>query len=177
MKHHAEITRILIRALITFTALGGIASMPLPAAEIESIPFSVSPRKPGGATLFQLLPPEETGIDLVVPIDIAHPMRRAYYSSMACGNVAIGDVNLDGRPDVFASSGPGANTLYLQTGDLRFENVAEALGLTGGDNWGVHTVLVDIDNDSDLDIYVCHYARTHQHYLNLLIDARTRGKS
>lgn len=177
MKHHAEIPRILIRALITFTALGGISSMPLPAAEIESIPFSVSPRKPGGATLFQLLPPEETGIDLVVPIDIAHPMRRAYYSSMACGNVAIGDVNLDGRPDVFASSGPGANTLYLQTGDLRFENVAEALGLTGGDNWGVHTVLVDIDNDSDLDIYVCNYDRPNELYINLLIDGGTRGKS
>lgn len=182
MKRLPEIARIriLIRSLIALTAFGAlfvISAAPVAAAEIESTPFGASLRKPGGGTLFQRLPPEETGIDMVIPVDVDHPMRRAYFSSMACGSVAIGDVNLDGKPDVFAASGPGANALYLQTGELRFENVAEGLGLTGGGNWGVHAVLVDIDNDGDLDLYICNFDSPNELYVNLLIDGGVRGET
>lgn len=170
-------SRFVIGSPLLVSLLATVAATMVPAAELESFPFAESSRKPGNGTLFQRLPPGETGIDLVIPIDTSHPMRRAYFSSSACGGVAIGDLNLDGKPDVFATSGPGANALYLQTGDLRFENVAEGLGLTGGSNWGVHAVLVDIDNDGDLDIYICNFDSPNELFINLLIDEGVRGTS
>ncbi|MCB1203099.1 MAG: VCBS repeat-containing protein [Verrucomicrobiae bacterium] len=118
--------------------------------------------------------PEETGMDLVIPVDIHHPLRRNYYSSMACGAVAIGDVDLDGRPDVFATSGAGKNALYLQKEDMRFENLAADLGLDGGEKWGVHAALIDLENDGDLDLYICNYDTPNELYLNRLIDGGKR---
>jgi len=152
------------------------AAAPLPGQGIESFPLNESAvRTEKAATLFEKLAPGETGIDMIVPVIKAHPMRRAYYSSMACGSVAIGDVDLDGRPDVFATSGAGSNRLYRQTAPWRFEEIGESLDLTGGDHWGVHAVLVDIDNDGDLDLYICNFDSPNQLYVNLLIDGGVRG--
>jgi hypothetical protein len=152
------------------------AATPLRGEGIESYPLNESISRPGkAATLFEKLAPDETGIDMVVPVIKDHPMRRAYYSSMACGSVAIGDVDLDGRPDVFATSGVGVNKLYRQTGPWRFEEIGESLGLTGGDHWGVHAVFVDIDNDGDLDLYICNFDSPNQLFVNLLIDKGVRG--
>lgn len=165
------LSRLTLTAALGFSVLPLVAQQtPTGSAEITSLPLASPVAPAGDDPLFRLLPPEETGIDLVVPVDVEHPMRRAYYSSSACGGVAIGDIDLDGRPDVFAASGPGANALYLQTGELVFENVAGDLGLEGGDDWGVHVVMVDVDNDGDLDLYVCNYDQPNQLHINLLID-------
>jgi hypothetical protein len=149
---------------------------PLPARGIESTPLAEGITGEAGEPLFRLLPPEETGIDHVIPVDLEHPLRRYYYSSMACGAVAIGDVDLDGRPDVFATSGVGKNALFLQKEPMRFVNVAEAYGLTGGDRWGVHAVLFDLENDGDLDLYLCNTDTPNELHLNRLIDGGKRGE-
>ncbi|MCP5541313.1 MAG: VCBS repeat-containing protein [Akkermansiaceae bacterium] len=169
------------RCLFILPALAVLLCLPRIAAadggKIESKPLAEPARPPGGATLMRLLPPAETGVDMVIPIDGNHPLRRAYHSSSACAAVAIGDLDLDGRPDVYAGNGPGDNCLYLQRDSLRFENVAPALGVTGGEAaWGVGVSLVDFDNDGDLDIYVCNYDYPNQLYVNLLIDHGVRGK-
>jgi len=145
-----------------------IESTPLAARSSESVP----------ETLFRLIPPEESGISLVSPIDPDHPLARAYHSSSACAAVAIGDLDLDGRPDVFAGNGPGDNALYLQTGPMEFTDVTQETGVSGGDDaWAVGISLADVDNDGDLDIYVCNYDYPNQLFENLLIDdgERTGG--
>lgn len=164
------------RRWIVLASLAAAANMAsAPAAEgIVSTPLAPGVTGDAGGPLFRLMPPEETGIDHVVPVILTHPLRRYYYSSMACGGVAVGDVDLDGRPDVFATSGVGENALYLQKGPMRFENVAGSLGLTGGDRWGVHAVLFDIDNDGDLDLYVCNTDTPNELHLNRLIDGGVR---
>ena len=145
-----------------------------PATGIVSTPLAKGENGEKGGPLFRLMSPEETGMDLVIPVDIHHPLRRNYYSSMACGAVAIGDVDLDGRPDVFATSGAGKNALYLQKEDMRFENLAADLGLDGGEKWGVHAALIDLENDGDLDLYICNYDTPNELYLNRLIDGGKR---
>jgi hypothetical protein len=69
--------------------------------------------------------------------------------------VAIGDVNNDGREDVFvANYGPDA--LYLNRGDGTFENMTESSKIAG-DAWSLAAAFLDYDRDGDLDLFVVSY--------------------
>lgn len=73
--------------------------------------------------------------------------------------VSLADVNQDGLLDIyFCKSGPlqsanRANELYINLGNLQFENQAKAYGL---DEVGLsqHAVFFDFDKDGDLDVYL-----------------------
>ncbi|MCB9899336.1 MAG: CRTAC1 family protein [Planctomycetes bacterium] len=72
-----------------------------------------------------------------------------------CNGVAVGDVDADGRRDVYLTR-LGPNALLRNTGDLRFEELPEAGG-AAGDGWSTSAVFVDVDLDGDLDLYVVDY--------------------
>jgi len=109
--------------------------------------------KSSDGTLFTGLSVEHTGVGFSNPLDTSHPLKRLYAMGYAVGGVAIGDLNGDKLPDLFFTSGPRENALYLQKkgGKLEFEEFAEA-GVGGGDRWGTGAALADIDNDGDLDL-------------------------
>jgi hypothetical protein len=134
-------------------------------AETKSQPLS-PPSGTGGAPLFHRLPAAECGVTHVQPEDADHPLRRLYHSSMACGGVAIGDVDGDGRPDLFFSSGPAANRLYRNLGGMKFADITESAGVSGGSAWSAGSVMVDIDHDGDLDLYVSNYDTPNHLFLN-----------
>ena len=96
------------------------------------------------------------------------------YLSYACGGVAIGDVDLDGLPDVYCVSGPGSNRLYRQVSPFKFEDITEASGVAGGDRWGAGASIKDIDNDGDLDIFVWSHSLMplHPHHENAELHLR-----
>jgi tetratricopeptide (TPR) repeat protein len=71
--------------------------------------------------------------------------------------VAVGDVDNDGRPDVFVTRWR-SYALYRNRGDGTFEDVTDAWGLGGRRDWPTSAALADLDGDGDLDLYVCHYA-------------------
>ena len=136
-----------------------------------------SPAKPQTATdpqvarsqfaLFKSLPPHVTGVDIVQRIDTSHDRKYLYNSGFACGGLALGDVDGDGRLDIFAVVNHGPNRLYRQIGDWRFEDIADSSGVAGRQNaWGAGAVLVDIDSDGDLDIYVCNYDDPNELFIN-----------
>src|SRR5580700_10570843 len=77
-------------------------------------------------TLFQLLPSSETGIDFNNKVEDTKEFNIFKYRNFYNGaGVAIGDVNNDGKPDIFFTSNEHENKLYLNKGNWKFEDVTD----------------------------------------------------
>ncbi|MDW3649012.1 MAG: VCBS repeat-containing protein [Bacteroidia bacterium] len=108
------------------------------------------------APLFQLKSSEETGINFVNQVlesDSMNIIQYLYFYNG--GGVAIGDINNDGLPDIYFSSNQHSNKLYLNKGNLQFEDITEAAVVGGSGNWSTGVSMVDINADGWLDIYLC----------------------
>jgi enediyne biosynthesis protein E4 len=70
--------------------------------------------------------------------------------------VTVGDYNNDGHPDLFVTRW-NSYALYRNKGDGRFEDVTSLAGLGGQRQWPTSAAFADLDDDGDLDLYVCHY--------------------
>jgi tetratricopeptide (TPR) repeat protein len=70
--------------------------------------------------------------------------------------VTVGDYDNDGHPDLFLTRWR-AYALYRNKGDGTFEDATRRCGLGGDRDWPTSAAFADLDNDGDLDLYVCHY--------------------
>ena len=66
----------------------------------------------------------------------------------------------------FLSVARRKNRLYRQTGPFQFEEITEKAGIRNTGRWGAGAAMVDIDNDKDLDIYICNYNQPNELYIN-----------
>ncbi|MCB9283466.1 MAG: VCBS repeat-containing protein [Lewinellaceae bacterium] len=114
-------------------------------------------KEPGGNDrLFTSIPESSSGVhfenNVVNNEDLNIFTYRNFYNG---GGVAIGDINNDGLPDIYFTANMGENKLYLNKGDWKFEDITASAGVGAANKWSTGVVLVDINADGFLDIYVC----------------------
>ncbi len=68
--------------------------------------------------------------------------------------VGVGDINNDGLVDIFFCGNQVPNRLFLNTGNLEFEDITESAGVNANKYWSSGVTFADVDNDGYLDIYV-----------------------
>jgi enediyne biosynthesis protein E4 len=108
----------------------------------------------GAPPLFKLLSPTHTGVTFANTIttnDSLNAQTDPYVYNG--GGVAIGDIDNDGLPDIFFTGNMVSSRLYLNKGNMRFQDVTKPAGVTTT-RWATGATMVDINNDGNLDIYV-----------------------
>lgn len=123
---------------------------------IFCILLTLSCSKDNDGTGFQLMDESDTGIDFINTVKNSDDFNifnyRNFYNG---GGVGVGDINNDGLPDIFFTSNMESNKLYLNKGDWKFEDISQKASIEQTGMWNTGVVMVDINHDGWLDIYVC----------------------
>ncbi len=108
--------------------------------------------------LFSLLPSSQTHIDfsntLTEGLNTNVLMYEYFYNG---GGVAIGDVNGDDLQDIYFSGNMVDNKLYLNKGNMQFEDITNAAGVEGRPGpWKTGVTMADINGDGKPDLFLCY---------------------
>jgi len=107
------------------------------------------------AISFEELTPEQTGIAFENTLDYKPYLNIIdylyYYNG---GGVAVGDINNDGLEDLYFTANLLPDRLYLNKGNMQFEDISEQAGISPLPTWSNGVTMQDINNDGLIDIYV-----------------------
>ena len=105
--------------------------------------------------LFTLLSSDQTGINFTNKIPETPSMNIIVYPSLYSGaGISIGDINNDDLPDIYFTKNFGNNKLFINKGNLQFEELGMQAGVEGSWGWSTGCSMIDINADGYLDIYV-----------------------
>jgi hypothetical protein len=126
------------------------------------IVFIASGCKKGDKKVFTQLNENETGINFKNVIQENPAINIFKYTYFYNGGgVAIGDINNDGLQDIFFTGNMVKDRLFLNKGNLKFEDISLKSGIAEQGvkpGWCTGVTMVDINNDTKLDIYICRSA-------------------
>src|SRR2546422_1165365 len=116
--------------------------------------LSCGRRSAGAPPLFRLLSQAQTGVtfaNTITTSDSVNVQTNVYLYNGA--GVAVGDIDNDGLPDIFFAGNMVSSRLYLNKGNMRFQDITQSAGVMTN-RWATGVTLVDINNDGYLDIYI-----------------------
>lgn len=108
--------------------------------------------------VFEVLSVEESGIDFNNQITESPEFNYIQYDVMFNGGgVGLADFNNDGLVDIYFTGNQVSDALYLNKGDLKFEDISKKAGISANPYWSSSVTTGDVNNDGLVDIYVCKY--------------------
>ncbi|MEM1259424.1 MAG: VCBS repeat-containing protein, partial [Bacteroidota bacterium] len=117
---------------------------------------SCSPERSTATTspIFKKLSPSQTRVEFSNTLKENDSLNYFTYAYIYMGGgISAGDINNDGLIDLFFTGNMVPNKLYLNKGNLTFEDISESSGLSGDSRWYTGTTMADVNNDGYLDIY------------------------
>ena len=144
-------------AIVALILLGACAS---PETDIEqNLADTIS------VVGFEMLTSEGSGIHFLNSIKESEDFNYFKFEDIYSGaGVAVGDINNDGLPDIYFVGNQVSDKLYLNKGDLKFEDItSSAFDIPLDKGWHTGANMVDINGDGWLDIFV---ARSGSSYFN-----------
>jgi len=116
----------------------------------------ITPQDRSEQPLFEKMDSERTGITFVNIVE-EKPGNNILESEFFFngGGVAVGDLDQNGFPDLYFTANQGANALYMNRGNYRFENISREAGVEDTGGWTAGSAFADVNADGLLDIYVC----------------------
>ncbi len=124
---------------------------------------------PPSPRLFELLPPNSTGItfanNLPEKPDFNILNYLYYYNG---GGVAVGDIDGDGLQDLYFTANLGPNKLYRNKGNYQFEDITDKAGVADSVGWKAGVTMADVNGDGRVDIYVSGIEYLTMHGRNVL---------
>jgi len=104
--------------------------------------------------IFTTLDRSDTGIDFSNNLKENDSLNYFTYNYIYLGGgVATGDINNDGLVDIFFTGNQVSNKLYLNKGNLKFEDITKKAGVGGDSRWYTGVTMADVNGDGFLDIY------------------------
>jgi len=104
---------------------------------------------------FILLPGDKTGLDFRNTLSQTTEFSFFDYPYFFNGGgLAAGDFNNDNKIDLFFTSNQGENKLFLNKGNLKFQDISIQAGIQDSSNWSTGVSVVDMNQDGLLDLYV-----------------------
>ena len=145
-------------------------SSPLPAppppAVLQQHDLTTSRQTAPNSKRFTRVPADVSGIDFRHAWNPPEEFAMQLNSYACTTGVAIGDYDGDGLPDLFLASQTDGGKLYRNRGNFQFEDVTDSSRLAANGMWTTGVSFVDIDNDRDLDLYLCGFNCPNRLYLN-----------
>lgn len=107
------------------------------------------------SSLFELVDAATSGISFSNTItETAQQNIYTYQYFYNGAGVAVGDLDNDGKPDLFFTANQSSSKLFHNKGNLKFVDITTSSG-AGTTGWCTGVTMVDINADGWLDIYVC----------------------
>lgn len=120
--------------------------------------------------LFRLKNSKETGVDFENRLHETDTFNSIFYEYYYNGaGLAIADINNDGMSDIFFGANMENCRLYLNKGNLKFEDITEKAGIDTRGSWVTGVTMVDLDQDGWTDIYLSVGGNIVDDYRNILL--------
>ncbi len=124
-------------------------------------------------TLFTEIPSSQSHVDFKNEIHEDENYNIDNYEYLYNGaGTATADLNNDGLTDIIFSGNMTHSKIYINKGDLRFEDITEKTGFTDREKWKTGIAVADVNGDHLPDIYLCYSGpgtdeeRTNELYIN-----------